>query len=119
MLLLSLHSSRRSGLHLPPLDLSVGLVPLGGDGVDLVNEDDRGGVLLGLLEGLPKVGLGLSGHLGHDLGPIDEEEEGSGLVGDGTSDQSLTRSGGTVKEHSAGGLDSKGLEEGGVAEGKL
>lgn len=32
--------------------LSVGLLTLGGDGVDLVDEDDGGGVLLRLLEGL-------------------------------------------------------------------
>ena len=101
------------------LDLAVGLVALGGDGVDLVDEDDGGGVLLGLLEGLAEVGLGLAGHLGHDLGSVDEEEEGPGLVGDGPGDEGLAGTGGSVQEDAAGGLDAEGLEEGGVAEGKL
>ena len=101
------------------LDLAVGLVALGGDGVDLVDEDDGGGVLLGLLEGLAEVGLGLSGHLGHDLGSVDEEEEGAGLVGDGPGDEGLAGAGGSVQEDAAGGLDAKGLEEGGVAKGEL
>mmetsp|Transcript_13821 Transcript_13821/g.28275 ORF Transcript_13821/g.28275 Transcript_13821/m.28275 type:complete len:206 (+) Transcript_13821:1164-1781(+) len=88
----SLHAVHK-GEHLgddPSLDLSVGFVPLGGDGVDLVDEDDGGCVLLGLLEGLPEVTLTLSGHLGHDLRAINEEEEGPGLVGDGTGDEGLS-----------------------------
>ena len=36
-----------------------------------------GRVLLRLLEGLAQVALTLTGHLAHDLGAIDEEEEGN------------------------------------------
>ena len=53
--------------------LSVCLLPLGCDGVQLVNEDDGRRVLLCLLKNLPEVTLGLSSHLGHDLWAIDLE----------------------------------------------
>ena len=85
------------------LDLAVGLVTLGGDGVDLIDEDDGGSVLLGLLKGLAEVGFGLAGHLGHDLGTVDEEEEGTGLVGDGTRDaESYRIRGGRTGGHRGG-----------------
>ena len=61
--------------HDPPLDLSVGLLSLGGDGVEFVDEDDGRRVLLGLLKRLPQVRLRLAGELGHDLGSVDEEKE--------------------------------------------
>ena len=53
------------------------LLTLGGDGVDLVDEDDGGRVLLRLLERLPQVALRLAGQLRHDLRAVDEEEEGA------------------------------------------
>jgi len=40
-------------------------------------------VLLGLLEGLAQVRLGLAGELGHDFRAVDQEEEGARLVGHG------------------------------------
>ncbi len=55
----------------PSFDLSVGLLSLRSNGVQLIDEDDGGRVLLGLLECLPEVGLWLAGKLGHDLRPID------------------------------------------------
>jgi hypothetical protein len=48
---------------------------------------------------LAQVGLGLSGHLGHDLGAVDEEEEGARLVGHGTRDERLAGPGGAVQQH--------------------
>ena len=58
------------------------LLTLGGDGVDLVNEDDGGRVLLRLLERLPQVALRLAGQLRHDLWAVDEEEEGAWQTAD-------------------------------------
>ena len=72
--------------------LSVCLLPLGCDGVQLVNEDDGRRVLLRLLKSLPEVTLRLSSHLGHDLWAIDQEEEGSGLIGHRSCHQGLTGS---------------------------
>ena len=44
------------------------------DGVDLIDEDDRGGVLLRLVECRAEVLLRLSSHLAHHLRPVDQEE---------------------------------------------
>ena len=44
----------------PALDLALRLLALGRDRVDLVDEDDRGRVLLRLLEGLAQVRLRLA-----------------------------------------------------------
>lgn len=95
------------------------LLTLGRDRVNLVDEDDGGRVLLGLLERLAQVGLGLAGHLGHDLGPVDEEEEGARLVGDGARHERLARSRRAKHEDAARGLDADRLEELRVAEREL
>ena len=56
------------------LDLSVDRIPVGCDGVDLVYEDDAGGVLLGLLEDLPQTLLALPVELTHDFRTLDGVE---------------------------------------------
>jgi hypothetical protein len=95
------------------------LVSLGGNGVNLVDEDDSRRVLLSLLERLPQVALRLSRHLTHDLGTVDEEEEGSGLVRDGSRHERLSGTGGSEHEDTARGLDTDRLEELGVTEGEF
>jgi hypothetical protein len=102
-----------------PLDLTVGLVTLGRDRIDLVDEDDRRAVLLGLLEGLAQVRLGLSGHLGHDFGAVDEEEECTSLIGNSARHKSLTGTRRTVHEDTARRLDTDGLEKLRVPERQL
>ncbi|XP_037470136.1 uncharacterized protein LOC119343017 [Triticum dicoccoides] len=111
----------RAGLHAihqcqqlgddAPLDLAVSLLPVRSNGVDLVDEDDRGRVLLSLLEGLPQVALALSGHLRHYLLPVDKEEEGPGLVGHRTGDQRLAGPWRAVQEDALGRLDANALED--------
>ena len=101
------------------LDFAVGLVTLGGDRVDLIDEDDSGRVLLSLLEGLAQVRLGLASHLGHDLGTIDQEEKGTSLVGDSASHQRLTGTRGAIKKDTTGRLDTNGLEKLRMPEGEL
>merc|ERR1719440_2620001 len=101
------------------LDLALRLLALGGDAVDLVDEDDRGRVLLRLLEGLAQVGLGLAGQLRHDLGPVDQEEEGARLVGDGARDERLAAAGRAKHEDAARRLDANALEELRVAQRQL
>lgn len=71
--------SRRMGWYVSGQHLC--LLTLGRDGVDLIDENDGGRILLGLLKGLPQIALTLSGQLAHDLGAIDQEEEGACLVG--------------------------------------
>ncbi len=87
------------------LNLAVRLLTLGSDRVDLVDKDDGGRVLLRFLESFSQVGLGFAGHLGHDLRTVDEEEEGAGLVGNGTSHQRLTGTGRSVEQDATGRLD--------------
>ena len=53
-LLEPVHKGKHLG-HDTALNLTVGLVALWGDRVDLVDEDDRRGILLGLLKGLAQV----------------------------------------------------------------
>mmetsp|Transcript_536 Transcript_536/g.849 ORF Transcript_536/g.849 Transcript_536/m.849 type:complete len:322 (-) Transcript_536:300-1265(-) len=101
------------------LGLTVTLLSVGSDGVDLIDKDDGGRVLLALIEGLSQVLLGLTGLGGHDLGTVQEEEEGASLVGDSLGNEGLTRAGRAVKKHTLGRLDTERLEKLGVAQGKL
>lgn len=95
------------------------LLSLGSDRVDLIDEDDGRTVLFGLLECLPEVALRLSSHLGHDLGSVDEEEEGTSLVGDGSSHECLSGTWRSEHEDTTGRLDTDRLKELRVSEGKL
>ena len=73
-------------------------------------------VLLSLLERFPQVWLGFSSELGHDLGSVDEKEEGSSLVGDSASHESFSCLGRSVEENSTRGLHADRLEETWVAQ---
>mmetsp|Transcript_22949 Transcript_22949/g.54586 ORF Transcript_22949/g.54586 Transcript_22949/m.54586 type:complete len:636 (-) Transcript_22949:718-2625(-) len=99
------------------LDLALRLLALGRDRVDLVDEDDGGRVLLGLLEGLAQVRLRLAGELGHDLRPVDQEEEGARLVGHGARDERLARAGRAEEQDAARRLDADRLEQLRVTQG--
>mmetsp|Transcript_28922 Transcript_28922/g.62307 ORF Transcript_28922/g.62307 Transcript_28922/m.62307 type:complete len:339 (-) Transcript_28922:583-1599(-) len=101
------------------LHLSAGLVSLGGDGVDLVDEDDRRRVLLRLLEGLAQVGLRLARQLGHDLGPIQQEEICPCLCRHCLRNHRLARARRPVHQHTTGRGNAHGAEDLGVAQGQL
>jgi hypothetical protein len=55
-----------------------------------------------LLESASEVGLRVTSHLGHDLRPVDQEEESTGLIGHGARDERLTGTGGAVQKHTLG-----------------
>src|ERR1041385_8031072 len=93
--------------HDAALHFALHLVALGRDGVHLVDEDDAGRVLLGLLEGLAQVLLGLAVELAHDLRAVDGVELGAGLVGDGLGDHGLARAGRAVQQHALGRVDAQ------------
>ncbi|KAJ6261999.1 LOW QUALITY PROTEIN: hypothetical protein Dda_2800 [Drechslerella dactyloides] len=93
------------------LDFTVGLLTLWRDGVDFIDEDDGGRVLLRLLEGFSKVGLGFTSHLGHDLRPVDQEEERASFVGNSTSHQRFTGTGRSVHQNTPWRLDTDTLEK--------
>mmetsp|Transcript_7662 Transcript_7662/g.16937 ORF Transcript_7662/g.16937 Transcript_7662/m.16937 type:complete len:557 (+) Transcript_7662:788-2458(+) len=101
------------------LNLALRLLALGRDGVDLVDEDDGGRVLLCLLERLAQVRLRLACELGHDFRPVDKEEKGASLVGNGSRDEGLARAGRAVHQDAARWLHANRLEELGVAQWQL
>lgn len=85
----TVHKSQKLGDH-SPFNLTMNLLSIGSNGVDLIDEDDSWAVLFGFLKSFTKVALGLTGHLGHDFGAVDQEEESSGFIGDSSSNKSLS-----------------------------
>mmetsp|Transcript_17238 Transcript_17238/g.21787 ORF Transcript_17238/g.21787 Transcript_17238/m.21787 type:complete len:460 (-) Transcript_17238:103-1482(-) len=110
-LLQSIHKGEHLGNN-PPLHLSVGLFTLWCNGVNLIDKDNCRGILLCLLKGFTEVGFGFSRHFGHDFRSVDEEEEGTRLIGDSACNERLTRSRWSIEEHTPGWLDSQGFKEG-------
>ena len=80
------------------------------DGVDLVDEDDGGGVLLGLVEQVAHArGADADEHL-DELGCGHGEEGHARLAGDGLGQEGLTGSGRAVEEDALGDLGADGAE---------
>ena len=80
------------------------------DGVDLVDEDDRRRVLLGLLEQVAHAaGADADEHL-DEVRAGDREERHAGLAGDGAGQQRLAGSGRAEQQHALGDLGAHGLE---------
>mmetsp|Transcript_5524 Transcript_5524/g.13304 ORF Transcript_5524/g.13304 Transcript_5524/m.13304 type:complete len:206 (+) Transcript_5524:862-1479(+) len=71
-------------------NFTVRLFTFGCDGINLINEDDGGCVLFCLLECFAEVTFRLAGHFRHNFGTVDQEEECTRLVGNGTCDKSLS-----------------------------
>mmetsp|Transcript_34560 Transcript_34560/g.55751 ORF Transcript_34560/g.55751 Transcript_34560/m.55751 type:complete len:456 (-) Transcript_34560:86-1453(-) len=101
------------------LYFAIDFVTLRGDGIDLVDEDDRWRVLLGLSKGFAQIVLRLSGHLRHDFGAVNKEEKGTSLVGYRARNQGLARARRAKHEHTPGRLDAKRLEKTWVSQRKL
>mmetsp|Transcript_2441 Transcript_2441/g.8243 ORF Transcript_2441/g.8243 Transcript_2441/m.8243 type:complete len:673 (+) Transcript_2441:1388-3406(+) len=78
--------------------------------VDLVNEDDARGVLLGLLEKVPHTGGSHSDEHLDKLGSRDGEERHAGLTRDGLGQQSLSGSGRADEEDTLGDPGAHGGE---------
>src|SRR5205085_5026438 len=72
------------------------------DGVDLVDEDDAGSVLLALLEEVAHAGSAHADEHLHEVGAGDGEERNAGLARDGPREQRLSRSRGAHQEHALG-----------------
>ena len=84
------------------------------DGVDLVDEDDGRGVLLGLLEQVAHAaGADADEHL-DEVGTGDRVERHAGLAGDGAGEQGLAGSGRAVQQHALRDAGADGLELGGL-----
>ena len=86
------------------------------DGVDLVHEDDAGGVLLGLLEEVADArGADADEHL-DEVGARDREERDARLARDGAREQRLTGAGRAVEQDALGDAGAERLELLGVLE---
>ena len=86
------------------------------DGIDLVDEDDRGGVGLGLLEEVADTrGADADEHL-DEVRAGDGEERDAGLAGHGAGQQGLAGAGRAVEQDALGDLGADGLELGRVLE---
>ncbi|MPM74371.1 hypothetical protein SDC9_121359 [bioreactor metagenome] len=105
--------------HYAPLRLAGDLVALGRYAVYLVDEYDARRILLGLLEDLPELALGLSVELAHDLRPAYGDEVAAGLPGNGLRQHRLPGARRPVEQHPLGRLDPEPLEKLGVLERQL
>jgi hypothetical protein len=86
------------------------------DGVDLVDEDDRRRVGLGLLEQVADpAGADADEHL-DEVRAGDRVERHAGLAGDGPGEQRLAGTGLAVEQHALGDLRADRLELGGLGE---
>src|SRR5262249_9714613 len=82
------------------------------DGVDLVHEDDRRGVRLGLLEQVTDTGgTDTDEHL-DEVRAGDRVEGAPRLAGHGAREERLAGTGAAVEQHALGDLGSDGLELG-------
>ena len=82
---------------------------LAADGVDLVDEDDAGAVLLGLLEQVADSGRADADEHLDEVRTRDREERYAGLTGDGPGQQRLTGAGRAVEQHALGDLGAQRL----------
>ena len=72
------------------LDFSVRLVAFWRNGVNLVDEDDGGGVLFRFLERLAQIRLRFTRHFRHDFGAINQKEKRTRLVRHRAGNQRFT-----------------------------
>lgn len=100
-------------------DLTGHFVSLGGNGINFIDEDNGRGVLLGFFECLSEVAFGLTSHLRHNFWAIDQEEECTGFVRDGTSDEGLARTWRAVQEDTTWWFDTECFEQGWMSEWKF
>ena len=82
------------------------------DGVDLVDEDDRGRVRLGLLEQVAHAGGADADEHLDEVRAGDRVERHAGLAGDRAGQQRLAGAGRAVQQHALGDLRADGLELG-------
>ena len=80
------------------------------DGVDLVDEDDRGGVLLGLVEQVAHAARADADEHLDEVRAGDRVERHARLAGDGARQQGLAGAGRAVQQDALGDLGADGLE---------
>ena len=101
------------------LRLSRHLPALGGDRINLVDEDDRRRGLARFLEQFTELLLGLAIGRAHDLWTRDVEELCVALVGHCSRQPGLAGAGRAVEQHALGRIDAEALEQLGMAQRQL
>ena len=91
-------------------------VALGGDRIDFVDEDDRGGGLARLFEHLAQRLLALAIARAHDFGTVDGEEIGVAFIGDRLRQPGLAGPRGAMQQHALGRIDAQAGEQFGIAQ---
>jgi hypothetical protein len=92
-------------------DVADHALALGRDGIDLVDEDDAGGLLGGLVENLAEMSLALAVKFVDDFRAVDREELGIGLMCHGTRDQGLAAAWRAVQEDALGRVDAQAFKD--------
>merc|ERR1719430_453828 len=110
-------------LQQDPLHLSIcpclRIKSLGCDRVDLVDEDDGGGVLLGEAEDVSHHARAFTKVLLHKLASNNPDEAGSGMMSNSFSQHGLATARGAVHQHTSRWVDSNLFVQVKVEEGKL
>lgn len=105
------------------LDLTIcsrlGVVSLGGDGVDLIYKNNTGRVISGESEDVSDHSGSLSDVLLHELTAVNSDEGGRGMVRDGLREHGFSGTGRSVHEDSSGRVDTDLLVELWVGEGEF
>ena len=113
-----IHQSQELGDD-PLLHVAEDFRALWGDGVNLIDEDDRRRLPLSHLEELAQPRLALAVELVDDLGPVDVDEGDIAFAGDRPRDEGLARTGRAVEEDALGRRYAEALEDLRKADGKL
>ncbi|VVB64770.1 Uncharacterised protein [uncultured archaeon] len=114
----AVHESQELG-HYATLNLSCDLLALRGDRVNLIDEHNARSLLLGCLEELSELLLGLAVILGHDLWAAEGLEVGICLRRQSPRKEGLAGARRAVEENAFRGFHAQPLEELGVLHGEL
>ena len=93
--------------HRARVGMRAGLAALGRHGVELVDEDDRGRMVAGLVEHAPQIGLGLAGIGADHVGAVDVIEARVDLVGDRAGEMRFAGAGRAVEDDAARRVDAE------------
>ena len=112
------HQSQQLSDH-SLLNLAHHLLAAGSNGVDLIQEDDAGGLAAALFENLPQMRFTLAVELVDNFGTADSIEIRLGLMRNGAGNQRLAASRRPVEKHTFGRVDPQALEDLGVTQGQF
>ena len=111
-----LHQQLVQGLLTLVVSAAQASASLAAHGVDLVNEDNAGVVLLGLVEQIPHTGGAHAYEHLHKVGAGDGEEGHPGLAGHSPGQQRFTSAGRAHQQHALGNAGAQGIVLVGVFE---